>query len=302
MPLYLGIDAGGTKTDCAVSNGAELLGQATGSSCKLARVGREKARESLQAVIRQACEVARVVPSEIQHVCIGMAGASLAEAVQWAQQTIRELIPDSTIYVAGDHVIAHRAAFGTSPGVLVISGTGSIAFGRNQSGETARAGGWGPSVSDEGSAFWVGREAVAEALRSFDLGKSNGLLATIAECWKVSPEEVIRLANASEPRFPELAGPVVNAAEHGDKAARDIAERAGKALAWLASAVIHRLWPQGGIVPVALSGGVLQGSALVRQSFRDAMRVQQPQAAVSFAYVRPVLGALEIAAQRGVRR
>lgn len=302
MPLYLGIDAGGTKTDCAVSNGAELLGQATGVTCKLARVGKEKARENLQTVIRQVCEVAHVAPNEIQHVCIGMAGASLAEAVHWAQQAVRELIPDSTIYVAGDHVIAHRAAFGTSPGVLVISGTGSIAFGRNQAGETARAGGWGPSVSDEGSAFWVGREAVTEALRSFDLGKNNGLLSTIAECWKVAPEEVIRMGNASEPRFPELAGAVVNAAEHGDAQARAIAERAGKALAGLASAVIQRLWPQGGIVPVALSGGVLQGSGLVRQSFKEMMRIQQPQAAVSFAYVRPVLGALEIAAQRGVHR
>ena len=302
MPLYLGIDAGGTKTDCAVSNGAELLGQATGASCKLARVGKERGRENLQSVIRQACEVAQIAPNELQHVCIGMAGASLAEAVHWAQQTIRELIPDSTIYVAGDHVIAHRAAFGISPGVLVISGTGSIAFGRNQGGETARAGGWGPNVSDEGSAFWVGREAVAEALRLFDVGKSNGLLATIADCWKVAPEEVIRLANASEPRFPELAGPVVNAAEQGDPNAREITERGGRALAGLASAVIQRLWPRGGIVPVALSGGVLQGSPLVRQAFKEAMRIQQPQAAVSFAYVRPVLGALEIAAQRGVRR
>ena len=302
MPLYLGIDAGGTKTESAVSNGAELLGQATGASCKLARVGKERGRENLQAVMRQACEAAHVAPNQVQHVCIGMAGASLAEAVHWAQQTIRELTPDATIYVAGDHVIAHRAAFGTSPGVLVISGTGSIAFGRNQGGETARAGGWGPNVSDEGSAFWVGREAVAEALRSFDFGKSNGLLSTIAECWKVAPEEVIRLANASEPRFPELAGPVVAAADHGDEHAREIAERAGKALAGLASAVIQRLWPQGGIVPVALSGGVLQGSALVRQAFKEAMRVQQPQAAVSFTFVRPVLGALEIAAQRGVRR
>ncbi|HEY2911765.1 MAG TPA: BadF/BadG/BcrA/BcrD ATPase family protein, partial [Candidatus Angelobacter sp.] len=114
MPLYLGIDAGGTKTDCAVSNGAELLGQSTGASCKLARVGKDRGRENLQAVIRQATETARVDPATIQHVCIGMAGASLAEAVHWAQQTIRELMPDSTIYVAGDHVIAHRAAFGTS--------------------------------------------------------------------------------------------------------------------------------------------------------------------------------------------
>lgn len=302
MPLYLGIDAGGTKTDCAVSNGAELLGQATGPSCKLARVGKERGRENLQTVIRQATQAAGVDASTIQHVCIGMAGASLAEAVQWAQQTIRELIPDSTIYVAGDHVIAHRAAFGTSPGVLVISGTGSIAFGRNQNGETARAGGWGPNVSDEGSAFWVGREAVTAALHAFDFGNSNGLLATIAECWKVAPEEVIRMANASEPRFPELAGPVVNAAEQGDATARAITERAGKALASLASAVIKRLWPSGGVVPVALAGGVLQGSPLVRQAFKEAMKAEQPQAAISFAFVRPVLGALEIAAQRGVRR
>ena len=63
MPLYLGIDAGGTKTDCAVSNGAELLGQATGASCKLARVGKERGRENLQAVIRQATETARVDPA-----------------------------------------------------------------------------------------------------------------------------------------------------------------------------------------------------------------------------------------------
>jgi len=97
MPLYLGIDAGGTKTDCAVSNGAELLGQATGASCKLARVGKERGRENLQAVIRQATETAHVDAGKIQHVCIGMAGASLAEAVHWAQQTIRELMPESTM-------------------------------------------------------------------------------------------------------------------------------------------------------------------------------------------------------------
>ena len=77
MPLYLGIDAGGTKTDCAVSNGAELLGQATGASCKLARVGKEKGRENLQGVIREVCAAARVSPQEVEHVCIGMAGASL---------------------------------------------------------------------------------------------------------------------------------------------------------------------------------------------------------------------------------
>jgi N-acetylglucosamine kinase-like BadF-type ATPase len=301
MALYLGIDAGGTKTDCAVSNGAELLGQASGESCKLSRVGRVKACENLQSVVQRACDGARVLVRDVQHVCIGMAGASLPDAVIWAQDTLREIIPDGTIYVAGDHVIAHRAAFGTSHGVLVISGTGSIAFGRNQKGETARAGGWGPTISDEGSAFWVGREAVAAALHLYDRGSADGLLATIAKSWNIAPEEVVRVANASEPRFAELAGPVVAEAEKGDPLARNIAERAGKSLAQLAGAVIGRLWPDGGVVPVALAGGVLQNSSIVRQAFRDTMKAEQPDAAVSFAYVRPVLGALEIALQRSRR-
>lgn len=298
MALYLGIDAGGTKTDCAVSNGAELLGQASGESCKLARVGRPKARETLHSVIQRACDAGQVPVRDVRYVCIGMAGASLPDAVIWAQDTIRELVPEGAIYVAGDHVIAHRAAFGSSHGVLVVSGTGSIAFGRNQKGETARAGGWGPAVSDEGSAFWVGREAVAAALHQYDRGSADGLLAVIAQSWKIAPEEVVRLANSSEARFPELAEAVAAQAQQGNPLARDIAQRAGRALAQLAGDVIARLWPGGGVVPVALAGGVLQGSAVVRQAFREAMKSDQPEAAVSFAYVRPVLGALEIALQR----
>jgi N-acetylglucosamine kinase-like BadF-type ATPase len=230
-----------------------------------------------------------------------MAGASLPEAVQWAQEAIREVIPGATIYVAGDHIIAHRAAFGISPGVLVIAGTGSIAFGRNQAGETARAGGWGPNVSDEGSAFWVGREAVIAALHAYDCGRENTLLPLIAKAWSAAPEDVVRLANAAEPRFAELAVTVTQAAEKGDPTARDIATRAGEALAGLGGAVIARLWPDRGVVPLALSGGVLHGSALVRQAFKEAMRAQHSEAALSFAVVRPVLGALEIAAQRGKR-
>ncbi|HJX82862.1 MAG TPA: BadF/BadG/BcrA/BcrD ATPase family protein [Candidatus Angelobacter sp.] len=299
MPLYLGIDAGGTKTDCALSNGAELIGQAAGESCKLANIGREDARKHLQETILNACQMAKVSAQAVQHICIGMSGASHAESVEWARQTIQEVV-SGQIYVVGDHVIAHRTAFGTSPGVLVIAGTGSIAFGRNQSGASARAGGWGPLVSDEGSGFWIGKEAVSAALRAYDLGRSNGLLSAIAKSWKVAPEEVVRVANScSSPKLAELAVPVTAAAETGDISAHEITERAGRELAALAQAVIQRLWPQGGNVRVALAGGVVQGSAIVRQAFREAVADHYPEAAVSFAYVRPVLGALEIAAHRG---
>lgn len=300
MPLYLGIDAGGTKTESAVSNGAELLGQAIAGTCKVSRVGEEQARRNLHEAILKSCEAARIIPQSIGQVCIGMTGASVPSAVAWAQRVIHELVPGE-IKAIGDHIIAHRAAFGSLPGVLVIAGTGSIAYGRNEKGETARAGGWGSAVSDEGSAFWIGREAVSIALRQHDIGRSNGLLSTIAQCWKVSTlEEVVRAVNVDPAaHFAELATAIAAVAEQGDPTAQTITTRAGKELAALAGAVITRLWPPNAVVRVAMAGGVLQGSGLVRRALQEAIQSDYTNASLSFAYVRPVLGALAFAAQQG---
>jgi len=297
MSLYMGIDAGGTKTDCAISNGAALLGQATGESCKVAQVGEQQAGHALRDTILRTCEAANVSPHEIEQVCIGISGASVPGNVAWAQNVIQQVVAGK-VRVIGDHVVAHRAAFGDCPGVLVIAGTGSIAYGLNECGESARAGGWGALVSDQGSAFWIGREAVAAALRDYDLGSKHGLIATIAAGWKVSAhDEVVRIANSDvKARFAELAMPVAEAADRGNAGAKAVIRRAGEELAGLAEIVIARLWPKGGVVRVAVSGGVLQGSGNVRQAFQHALRAVYPEAAVSFAYVRPVLGALAIAA------
>jgi N-acetylglucosamine kinase-like BadF-type ATPase len=99
-------------------------------------------------------------------------------------------------------------------------------------------------------------------------------------------------------KFAELSGPVAEVAENGDPVAREILERAGRELASLARAVISRLWAEKGIARVALTGGVLQGSNLVRRSFQQTIQTECPNAAISFAHVRPVMGALEIAAER----
>ena len=298
MPFYLGIDAGGTKTESAISNGAELLGQTTCASCKASGVGESEARHNLREAVVRVCEAARIKPQEIQRVCIGIAGASLPGTVEFVRSVIGELAA-AEVNVTGDHIIAHRAAFGTMAGVLVVAGTGSIVYGRNEKGETARAGGWGPMISDEGSALWIGREAVAAALRVRDAGNNNGLLSTIAAYWQVTPEEVIRIGNACvQQRLSELAGPVNKAAEKGDAAAQSVTDRAGKELAVLAEMVIARLWPENVAVRVAMAGGVLQGSSLVRKAFHDALQAARSNATISFAYVRPVMGALAIAAEQ----
>lgn len=303
MPYYLGIDAGGTKTESAVSNGAELLGQATSGSCKILRVGEEQARRNLRQAVLDACEAARVRPAEITQVCIGMSGASIPGVVSWAEGVIHELGP-AHVKIIGDHIVAHRAAFGAMAGVLVIAGTGSIAYGKNEKGETARAGGWGPTVSDEGSAFWIGREAVSAALKLHDHASSNGLYSSIAQFWKAdSAEEVMRVVNSdANARFAELSSLIASVAEKGDPTAQTIMTRAGQELAALAATVISRLWPPNTMVRVAMAGGVLQNSGLIRQAFQEALQSEHSKAAISFAYVRPVLGALAMAAQHGATK
>src|SRR2546426_12051867 len=120
--------------------------------------------------------------------------------------------------------ISLEAAFGRGPGVVVIAGTGSIAYGRNAAGQTARAGGWGFAISDEGSGYWIGRAAVASAMRSLDEEGKSPLLDTILKTWKLeSLDELVVTANATPPpNFAALLPAGLAAANAGDPAASDV--------------------------------------------------------------------------------
>jgi N-acetylglucosamine kinase-like BadF-type ATPase len=301
MALYMGIDAGGTKTDCAIGDGASWLGEATGESCKVAQVGNEQARRNLHDTILRTCQSAGVAPRDLEQICIGISGASVPGNASWVQNVIHELVA-CEVRVIGDHIVAHHAAFGGGPGVLVIAGTGSIAYGVNEHGEHVRAGGWGAIASDQGSAFWIGREAVAASLLDYDSGKRDGIFNIVAEGWKVNAhDEMVRIANSGVlARFSELAKPVAEAADSGNSDAATIMIRAGQELADLANAVIVRLCPTEQAIRVAIAGGVLQGSRVLQKSFQSAVQAKHSKAVVSLAKVRPVLGALAIAAGRGM--
>src|SRR5579862_6474969 len=226
MPWFLGIDGGGSKTTCLLGDERAVLASATAAGSNPIRVGEERSRQALHAAISQACASAKIQPSRLTRTCIGMAGAARPQIEKQVRVLLAEVV-GGQIEVAGDMVIALEAAFRGAPGLVVIAGTGSIAYGRNEKGETARAGGWGAVVSDEGSAYWIGREALAAALRLHDRSGNNGLLSAISELWQVgSPEEVLRIANSNAPiRFAELAATVSAAAEQGDPTAQTITMR-----------------------------------------------------------------------------
>ena len=310
MAIFLGIDGGGSKTSCLIGDESSVLGTGTAGPSNLVRAGEAQARESLAAAIRQACTVANLKPAEISRVCVGLAGAARPEISEVVRGIIAEIISGearagqiktSDIQVVGDNVIALEAAFGAGPGVIVIAGTGSIAYGRNRDGQTARAGGWGFAVSDEGSGHWIGRAAVAAALRAWDESQDEKapLLLSVMKSWGLeNRESLVLAANATPaPDFAALFPAVLALADSGDRGASEVLAQAGSQLAELAGIVVRRLFPDSGAVAAAMSGGVFGSSALVRQVFYNGLRSVHPDMALNPGVIEPVRGALEMARQ-----
>ena len=299
MALYLGIDGGGTKTTCVVADEHSVLGSVTTGGSNVTRHGDARVREALHTAVRTACAAARVDAANIESACIGLSGAGRPEVRDAVAAMMGELLR-GRILVVSDLETTLQAAFGDGPGVITIAGTGSIAYGRDARGQTARAGGWGLAISDEGSGQWIGRAAVSAVLGAKDAGEDPPLLAIILQLWKLtSLDELVRRANASPPPdFSSLFRPVVAAAEAGDSLAHELLGRAGMELAALARNVIRRLFAGEATVRVAISGGVFRQAGQVRQVFYNKVSAEFPQASLNLTVVEPVKGALELARKK----
>ena len=312
MPYYLGIDGGGTKTRCVLADETTLLAKAMTGGSNIVRLGEMQAREALHTAIRQACATARISPDQIRAVCIGAAGAARPEIAAKIRSILAELIPElipeinpesarTNIEVVGDTEIALEAAFGAGPGVIAIAGTGSIAYGRDAAGHTARAGGWGFAVSDEGSGHWIGRRAISAILNARDQGLETTLTSLVLQAWKLTTiDELVQQANSTPPPdFPRLFPIVLRAADEADAIARDLLANAGAKLANLAAIVVRRLAPlvplpmlPAAMLPIAMTGSVFRQSPYVRQVFCNALQTSFPGIDVRQDLADPVEGAL----------
>ncbi|MGH9517952.1 MAG: N-acetylglucosamine kinase [Terriglobales bacterium] len=293
MPFFLGIDGGGTKTRCVVGDEKSELGAGTSSSSKVQRVGEACARNALAGAVNEACVHAGISPQQISYTCAGITGAARSEIAGVMRDLITGIV-SGQVEVAGDIEIAFEDALGFGPGALLIAGTGSIAFGRNEKGETARAAGWGYPISDEGSGQWIGAEGVREALHARDRGQSSELLGDLMETLGASNFEdfIVRL-NANPPiDFASLFPSVLVASDKGDQVATEILTRAGRELCGMAGTVIKRLFGEQS-VSVATHGGVFVSSAIVRNSFAQELESRHRNVVLLDREVDPARGAIE---------
>jgi glucosamine kinase len=302
VAYYLGVDGGGSKTACVVGDESSILASAEAGPSNITRVGEAGARESLHQAIRAVCSAAKIDPRELRRTCVGAAGAGREKIASVVRKIVAEVVAGE-IEVVGDMEIALQAALGDGPGVIVIAGTGSIAFGRDASGKTARAGGWGFAISDEGSAHWIGRAAVAAVLRTADEStaaptaeQASPLFREMKSIWKVESFEQLARAANSTPDFSGLFPAVLAAGDTGDELACRILRQGATELADLAGVVMRQLFPEcREAVPLAMAGGVFRHSAMIRELFYNQIHKAHPRVLLKSEVVEPVHGALQMA-------
>jgi N-acetylglucosamine kinase-like BadF-type ATPase len=305
LAYFIGIDGGGTKTECILGDDENVRARITAPSCKIQTVGKMAAQVVIQNAIRGVCKQAKVDPERVSRICIGVAGYS-GQGIAAALTAMVWEVVRIAVDVVGDHTIGMQAAFGDGPGVLVIAGTGSIAYGRDERGRMVRVGGWGPAISDEGSGNWIGRRAVGAMMRTADRGQFTALEKRIMDLFNVRRrEDVATVANQKGlAEFAKLAPDVMEAARAGDMLAAEILNQAGAELAALAEDVIRHLWPHArqDVIPVGVVGGVFRNVEEVRFAFERSLRSRRTDVMPLRELVDPAVGALELARREAARK
>ena len=295
--FYIGMDCGGTRTRAVLGDGlARILARATTGPGNPCSAGQEVASRSHELAIDRLLRAAALAPERVRGVCLGAAGAGRPGERRRIAAMLRRRLPNASVTVESDAVIALFGATGGRPGIIAISGTGSIVLGVGEDGAIARAGGWGWILGDEGSGSVLGREAVRAVFRSEDgrLPKTR-LKAAVLDHFKVrTPEALIPRIYRRPPlarEYARLWPRLLSASRHGDRVARDILRKGGTELADTVAAVASRLQFTGR-VPLVLSGGVLSCDSLLRRSMLRRVRSAVPGVRVTPAVFPPVVGAL----------
>jgi N-acetylglucosamine kinase-like BadF-type ATPase len=276
MPEYfLGVDGGQSSTTAIIGDETgRLLGIGRGGPCNHvgASEGPAKFIDAIHASLGAACRQAGLDAAAVRFAsaCLGFSGGPADK-----QSIVRQILGSDRIAVTDDASIALSGALAGEPGIVIIAGTGSIAFGRNREGRTARAGGWGYLFGDEGGGFWIVREALRAALRWEEgWGSPTALRAILLDSTGArNINDLMHRCYTPEfprPRIAGLALLVNYAAENGDPMAQKILGEAAGELARLARAVGRQLFNPREPVRCAYTGGVFHSRTLLTR-FREAL-------------------------------
>src|SRR5437868_12305377 len=169
MKYFLGVDGGASKTAALVTDENSVpLGRGLAGGSNHLRVGIETATRNIERAVNSALVESGIAIREIEYAYCGIAGSDHPEHHERVVDSLKMFFPRGNFVVDTDARIALTGAVGFGSGIVIIAGTGSVAFGRNENGDECRAGGWGPILGDEGSGYAIGCDGLTAVLRAYD--------------------------------------------------------------------------------------------------------------------------------------
>jgi glucosamine kinase len=295
--IVIGVDGGGSRTRARVADEqGQQLGEAEGPGSAVRAGGAESSAEVIAAVAREAlasCNMTHVAPKVL---CVGVAGVGREDARQALWQALAEREVAEEVVVHADAAIALDDAFGDGAGILLVAGTGSVAFARGPAGQFARCGGWGPAFGDEGSGAWIGRRALSVVASASDGREPETALtgAVLTAIEANDPAELVNWGAAATPaQLASLAPVVLSVADQGDLRANAILSMAAEELLLHIRALARQLFvDERAAFGVALAGGLLAPGQPLRRRLEHRLRSAVPGATIRAAEVVPVRGAV----------
>ena len=295
--IVIGVDGGGTKTRVVVADErGQQLGSADGPGSAVRPGEADRSADVIIVTTREAlasCEMTHVTPKVL---CVGVAGVGREPDRQALWQALMARDVADEVVVHADAAIALDDAFGDGAGILLIAGTGSVAFGRGPTGSGSRCGGWGPVCGDEGSGAWIGRRALSIVTASSDEREpSTALVGAILTAAQVDDVHgLIGWASAATPADLATLAPIVaSVADAGDLRANSLLSMASEELVLHVRTLARQLFgDERASIPVAFAGGLLSPGAPLRKRVEHRMKTAVPGAQLRSEEVVPVRGAV----------
>lgn len=296
----LGIDAGGTKTVCQLADGeGTVIAESRSTGANLQAVGELQVEKVLYQVMEEALGDRDIVPDAI---CLGIAGVDRPDDAAVVGAIMKRIGYKARVLVVNDALVALEAGAPGQPGVVIISGTGSISYGRNAAGQAARSGGWGYVLGDEGSGYWIGRAALRAVLRAADQrGPETMLTPLLLEHFGVTaPQALLHEVyhhNLKPSEIGALATSVHRAFVAGDQAAAGILRSAAGELEGAAVSVARRLDLLAESFTFILSGGIFRAVPWLQEEIGRRLSIAAPHSTTRLLDREPADGALTFALQ-----
>ncbi|MBO5160212.1 MAG: hypothetical protein J6B94_11585 [Lachnospiraceae bacterium] len=300
MKYYIGIDGGGSKTMFAISDeSGKILGTALAGSAFYKQIGEEGVIDLLRNGVAEVCRFAEGDATDIASVCFGMpAWGESPVNDKIIEEKILSTFPEWNIHIVNDCEVGWAGSLELYPGINIVAGTGSIAFGKNEEGVTARCGGWSEWFGDEGSGYWLGVKCVQLFSRQSDGRDERGPLYEIVrkELNLSVDEEIIDLFEQEylhkRDKIASLQKLLLQAAKEGDVYAVDTYAQAAKELYDIVCGVKKKIFADKNCL-VSCSGGIFKTGDVIRKPFRKLLEADGMELTESKA--EPYVGAVLLA-------